>query len=309
MISAVFRALQRHATLVMAACLFLGLAVPPLAAALSPVVFPFAVGTMLLSLTRLDWRAAGALLQRPLLPIGIVVAAMVVAPVVVHAVSEVLAAGHPLATGATLMASAPPLLSAPAYALLLRVDAALAMVASVPANLLTPVVMPVMVASLVDVTVDISAADLAGRLAVMVGCAFGGAWLMRKVMGTARIEHHAHYVDGLMLVLLCSFGIGVMDGIRDLVVSDPAAVASAALAAFGLSIALQAATIALGWRLGARTTLTAAMLMGLRNGILVLGAVGDAAGPEVKLFLIAFQFPLYILPALMRVVFGRLMGL
>ena len=106
--NAACRFVQRHAVWFWASALFVGLAFQDLARLLNPVVFPFAVLTMLLTLLRVDWADVLAYLRRPGLWLVIGVGAMVGAPLVVAAVLSVLGIEGNLANGVLVVSAAPP---------------------------------------------------------------------------------------------------------------------------------------------------------------------------------------------------------
>jgi BASS family bile acid:Na+ symporter len=272
-----FASLQRHATTLMALCLLVGLAVPPLAHALRYTVVPFAVLTIMLSLVRLDAERLAMHLRRPLVASAFGLAAMVVPALLALGVIRLTGpAGGDLLTGIGIISATPPLLSAPAYALVLGLDGAFALLGTVPASLLAPLLMPFLVGWLLGIDLEFGASTLMARLAVMVFAAFVGAALLRRTIGGERIEARAAYVDGAMVLVLCTFGIGVMDGIGETLVASPAKVARYVASAFALCIALQGLALISSWWLGKHRAFTVCLLC-----------------------------PLYIMPALMRPLLRR----
>jgi BASS family bile acid:Na+ symporter len=140
----------------------------------------------------------------------------------------------------------------------------------------------------------------------MVSVALGLSWLIRRGLGRARVVRHGEKIGAITVLLIAGFGIGLMDGMRGRILGEPELVLGYTLAAFGLNAALQVIGAALVWRRSRAQGLVVALVSGNRNMSLMTAAVIDAVGPEVLLYLICTQFPLFFMPLLMRSVFRRL---
>ena len=295
-----------HATRLLAGGVLVGLAVPPLAAALRPLLLPAIVISLVLALVRLDWSAFGVHARRPLTVAWMVVWFLGVTPVLVWLALRWLPLPEPLLTGLVLMAAAAPIMSGAAISLLVGLDAALAVVATVATTALVPFTLPPLAAALLGVALDIELPTFMLRLALIVGGAFAAAWLARRLAPAAAIARHARALDGMAVLWMVVFGIGIMDGVTALALERPAYVAGAAVAAFAANLALQGLG-ALVWR-GAdmRRALTIGLLTGNRNMGLVLVALGASASVELVAFFAVAQIPMYVLPGLLAPVYRRL---
>lgn len=308
MLHAAFRFLQRYATQWLAAGIFVGLAFQDLAALLHPFVIAGATLSMFLAMLRLDWGGVGRYLRRPWLPAATLVAAMLVLPVAMDALVGLwLGPDDPLRTGLVLGAGGPPLTSAVAYALFLGLDSALCLTVSLPAMMLAPLVMPPVLLGLLGVQVELSMVDLALRLAVMIGAALGGAAIARPLMGAERVRRNATWIDGGIVGLNFCLSVGVMQGVQQVVLAEPAKAALYVGLAFAANVGMQVLALVLLLRLDRRRALTVGLLLGNRNGFLLLAAVGTSATPDVVLFLVAIQFPLAVMPMLLRPIMVRVL--
>ena len=300
--------MQRNATGIMASSLAIGLLFQDLAALLKPAVFPFAVAAMMFALVRVDAAEVLAHIRKPGRVVAIIVGTMVLVPLALAGVLEFVDLGADLETGMLLMAAAPSLTSSPAYAIFLGLDAALAVVVSVPAMLVAPFLIPPVLIELAGIDIDLGLATFGIRLAVLVGISFGGAYAIRRLAGGDAIERKGYRVDALVVLTIWIFGIGVMDGVRGSIVEDPAKVISFAAVAVGWNVLMQVVGAIAAWRLGRVRALTVGLLTGYRNAILVLGAVATTGNADVILFVVVQQLPLYVMPAVSKPVVRRILA-
>jgi BASS family bile acid:Na+ symporter len=292
----------RHATLFMAAGVLAGLLLPPLAALARPLLVPTLLIPLTLALVRLDWSAIAAYRSRPGLVLVLLVWLLAVCPVLAFALASALVAlGMPdsLRQALVLMAASSPIVSSVAIALIVGLDATLAIVAVLLATALVPATLPPLALALLGLSLDFGVGAFMLRLAALVGCAFGVAWLIRRLVPAAAVASRRELLDGLTVVNLVLFGLAIMDGVTAYGFERPAYVLGATAAAFAFNLLLQAAG-ALAFRaLGSRRALTVALLSGNCNMGLVLVALQDHAPFEVTVFFALAQIPMYTLPALL----------
>ena len=297
---------ERHSTRVLIASIFVGLAWQDLAEVLRPAVLPFSILTMTFSCVRMDWSLLGSHLRRPLALGAMLAWLMVGAPILVYGVcSAFLAPGSPLFSGIMLNAVSPPIMSAPAYALIVGAEPVQALLISLGGSAFAPFTGPGVIEALGLGAVHLSPGSLLLRLAAMVSIALGLAWIIRRAMGRERVVRHGAKLGAITILLIAGFGIGLMDGMRDRILDDPALVLGYTLAAFAVNAGLQIVGAALVWRRDRAQGLVLALVSGNRNMSLMTAAVIDAIGPDVLLYLICTQFPLFGMPLLMRPVFRR----
>jgi BASS family bile acid:Na+ symporter len=300
-----FDLIGRHATLYLGAGVFLGLAVPPLAAALRPLLVPALMIPLVLALIRLDWSAFGRWARRPVLVAAICAWMLVVSPALVHLAVRPLPLPEPLVVALVLMAASSPIVSGAAISLMVGLDAALAVVVIVLTTALVPLTLPPLAAQLLGVALEIDVGIFMLRLALMVAAAFGVALAVRRRVPAATIARNARMLDGISVFNLVIFAIAIMDGVAALALERPGYVLLATAAAFAANLALQAAGTAAAWPLGRRRALTVGLMTGNCNMGLVLVALGRDAAFEVVAFFAVAQIPMYMLPGMLLPVYRR----
>ena len=300
--------LGRHGTAVIALAVFVGLLAPPLAELLRPLLVPAFVVPFLTALVRLDWTALGRHARRPGPAALALLWVLVLSPLPVHAAARAAGAPEAIADGLVLMALAPPITASAAFALMIGLDAALAVLLTVTATALVPFTLPPLALHLLGLELDIALPAFMGRLALFVGGCFAGAWLLRRVLPTGFIERHREPLDGLAVAGLVVFAIGIMDGVSAELLARPAFVLGCLAAAFAGNAGLQAAGALAFAPLGRRAALTVGFCTGNRNMGLLVAVLADRAAFELVVFFAMAQIPMYTLPALQRPLYRRLLG-
>jgi len=292
----------------LAVSIFLGLFVPPLAALFRDVITPVVFFLMVLVLLRVDPAQVLAYLRRPLL-VGAMLAFLLVAcPVLAWAAVSALGFSGGLAAGLVVVATGCAATSSPAFARLVGLDGEVALVVALLSTLLVPFTAPPLALGLMGIDLAISLSGLMLRLALLVGLPLVISLLLRHWLGPVRLGHWGRSVDGAVVLLVVFYGFGVMDGVLALLLGDPALVLGGTALAFGGMLGLNLVT-ALAFRgVGLRIALSAGLLSGNRNSALFLAVLPAATDPQVLLFLVLCQFPLFLSPFLLRPVYARLLG-
>jgi len=297
--------LGRHGSAVIALGVFLGLAAPPLAALLKPLLVPAIVGPFLIALIRLDWQRLGHYLMRPATTLLALVWLLVLSPLLVHAVVRLFGLPPPIQGGLVLMAAAPPLMASGALALMLRLDAALAVLVTIVCTALMPFTLPPIALYLLGVRIDVALGELMLRLGLVVGGCFATALCLRKVLPSGFVSRHSEALDGLAVLGLLLFATAIMDGVTAMAIARPHFVLLCALAVFGLNLALQfLGSLVFAWR-GRREALTFGLCSGNANLGLLLAALADRAAFELFVFVAVAQLPIYTLPVIQRPLYRR----
>lgn len=308
MISGALSWLGRHALPLLALSIFLGFLAPGLAALVRPLV-PLAIFLILTqSLVRLDWQALGGHAGRVWLVAVLVAVLIVLCPILLWHLSVLAGLPVALAVAVMLMGAAPTIVSAPAIALMLGLEAELILVPMVAATALVPFTLPVLLTWLAGVQVDIDLGNLVLRLLLFVGAAFAAAAVLRRIARPERIKARAQQLDGVGVLCLAVFALGIMDGAAAVLAERPGYFALAAAAGFSGNLLLQglgAGTFA--W-LGLRPALSVGLLMGNRNMGLVAAVLADKLAPDTLVFFGIGQLPIYILPWLLAPVYRRLLA-
>lgn len=308
MLMAALRMVTERAALVMVSGALIGLALPALAADLRPWVVPVGMVLVMLSILRVDPERLGVAVRRPghvLLVSGMVLLGV---PLLVGVVALALGAPDWLAVGLTLAAAAPPLSSAAAFAIMLRIDAAEVTAISLPATLLSPLTVWLITAFGPGMGAGLDTTALVLRLGLIVAGSFALAFAIRRIAGAAAVDRVGPGIDALTLLLIVVMGVGIMDDINIALRSDPLAWTGILLAAAAVMLS---SCLLLGlafWRTGRDRALAAAVAGGFRNMALMVAAISGTLAPEILLVVITAQMPLFFAPMLLRPVFARIGG-
>ncbi|MEO1091588.1 MAG: hypothetical protein AAFX81_13215 [Pseudomonadota bacterium] len=300
--------LGRRATGFLAAGIFLGVLIPPAAALARPLLTPAMALLLLATVLRIEPNSLLASLQRRWLVAAAVLWALVVAPLLVVPAVAAAAVDPFLADHLVLTAASAPIIAAASFALLLGLDAAFTLAAAVVASALVPFTLPAIAGVLLGVALPVEPPSLLLRLALLIGGAAAAATLIRRILGAVAIRDAAPLIDGIVVVVLLVFGLAVMDGVTAALIGDPWFVLRCLAGAFALAFGLFAATSLLFVFLGLRMALTFGLLTGFSNFGVVVAALGPAAEPATVVYLGLAQFPIYMLPILLRPVVSRLLA-
>lgn len=301
-------ALARRATFVLPASVAVGLLVPELAAFLRPALTPLILLLLMQSMVRTDWPALRRLAAQPARLLAALAYLMVGLPLAAAALAFPLGLPEGLAAAVVVMSLCPPMTSAPALAPLLGLNQPLTLIVAIAGLLVAPFTLPPMALGLLGLDLAVGVGPLMLRLAALIGGALAGALLIRRWLGP-RLETAAPVIDGLGVLLLVLFAIAIFDGVAAQIAADPARVALFAMAAFAAHLVYQLLTVPAWLWMGLQPALTLGFLAGTRNMGLLLAVLPLHAEPAVALFVATVQFPIYIMPTLLkpiyRAVFAR----
>lgn len=298
-LASVSQALTRHAAGVLAVGVLAGLVLPDVAAWMRPLLPPAVAGLLFLSLMRIDWQELARHLTRPLTGALLCAWFLIATPLLVWLAVTGLGMERGLATALILAAACPPIVSGPAMALLLRLDAPLMLVSVVGASLLFPFTVVVVASRLIGVDLHIDAFQLCARLALLIGGCVLAAMIVRRLLGERRLIRLRNPLDTASVVLLLIFAIAIMDGVADLLVTDPRYVLGFVAAAFAANIFLQLLGTTAMAAMGRRAALTVGFASGNRNMGLLLAVLPADSAPAALLFFALAQLPIYMLPAVL----------
>ncbi len=299
------QALSRHAATVLAVGIFAGLALPDLAGWMRPLLPSAVAGLLFLALLRIDWQELSRHLSRPLAAALFCAWFLIATPVLVWLAVELFDVHRGLGTALILAAACPPIVSGPAMALLLRLDAPLMLVSVVIASLLAPFTVVAVSSYLLGVSLHIDALALFLRLAFLIGGCVLTALLVRRLLGQARLARCRDPFDIASVMLLLVFAVAIMDGVTELVAQDPWRVLQFIIAAFAANILLQLLGTAVAATMERRSAFTVGFASGNRNMGLLLAVLPADSPPDVLLFFGLAQLPIYILPAVLGPAYRR----
>jgi predicted Na+-dependent transporter len=298
----------RYGTVLMPLGIIIGVAVQPLAHLLFPLL-PFTVYLMLtIVLTRLDVERAIAHLRRPKVFIVSLIYGLLLVPLTMSLIATALPLSPGLQTALVIYGTAPPNYAAAALAFVMGLDGALTVATIFATTALHPVMTPLFVEAFTDGTIRLSAAELALRLAGLIGAAVVSAFLLNKWMGAQRRKQAATLFDGVNVLLMVVFAIALMAGIPGRVMAQPLYALALIGLATSLHVVLNLITVGLFLVAGRERAMTLGYAHAGRNIAVVMGVLGSAAPPDAWLFFAMLQFPIYCLPMLLKPLYRRLLS-
>jgi BASS family bile acid:Na+ symporter len=300
--------LGRQGTRALAASIFLGLAVPPLAAYVKPHIGETVFVLLLFSYLRTDPTAFGRYLKAPGLTIVAALWVMVAVPLLfgaAYALSGIREAWPALYTIMILQMAITPITSSAAFAALMGLDVAFSLVTLIVSNALSPIT-TVAFSYLFLGTSLFSPIELGIKLFFFFAASGAIAYAIRRVAGQEWIERQNEPIDGLNVIAVFIFAIAAMDGVPRHVMADPLFAIELLVLIFVLTCALIGLSVLVFLRAGLDRGLVIGLLAAFRNIGVVMAAVGTSL-PDLAWFYFAMvQFPIFLLPAVLRPLARRL---
>ncbi len=304
--------LARHAMTAMVAGVFLGLLVPALATALRPMLAPAVWLLLVLSLLRVNIDEGAAHLGRPWRLAVLLAFFLVAMPAAMFAITSVSALPPGIAGAMVLTAGSSVLISTPTIGLLMGLDGAMIVLIMLGSTLLVPLTMPTVGLFLLGLQMEMSSLELMGRLAALVGSGVIVAALGRKFLGPGRLQGLSGQLDGAAVIVLIIFALAIMDGMTARLIAEPAFVLFVAVISFAVYTGLLIVTVVIlaiiTPRWGRRLNLSVGLAAGCRNLGIILAVLPSDTDPDMLLYFAAGQFPIYIMPAVLRPVMLRLVA-
>ncbi len=292
--------LGRRATAALAGGALLGLALPWLAslfrAMLAEIVFVFIVASFL----KVDWRTVSQVWQTPALPLRGLAWSVIGLPIVLAAVLSIIPLAEGMSQSLIIWGVSPPMTAAIVFAMLLRLDTALAVGVAMTGMLVVPFTAPILCAYLGDITIAAGSLVLVRNVAFFVGGAILVALILRRLMGRAFIEGRADELNGLVILTLIAYAASLTAGVGAEFAERPLRVVQFLAAGFVSNVAAQLVTAALFWSYGKKQAMSVALLAGNRNMSVLCANLGAAMTPDIALFFAASHVPIYTLPWLLR---------
>lgn len=307
--AAVLAWLGRQGTRALAAMIFIGIAAPVFGTLLKPFVPQAVFVLLILAFLRVDPAAVRAHLRRPGLIIAISLWTMLALPALLLGAYALI--GLPLRSpglflALALQAVASPMMSSPAIAALLGLDAALVLTAMIACSALIPLTAPVFARIFLGDTLTLSPLALGTTLFGMLAGAGLLAALLRRAAGEERIARWKDEIDGINVIVLFIFVAALMGDIAVRSYAEPLLVISYILIAFALALALLGLTTLVFARAGWRNAFALGLLACQRNMGLMLAATGGAVPELTWLYFALAQFPIYLMPQMLQPLARRL---
>lgn len=304
-------ALERVAglgTWLMASAFVIGYLIPPLAAACRDVILPAIVIILTVAMLRLDVARLRGYIRRPGAMALIVLVNLIAAPVMMWLLLTPVAIPDELRQGTVLLAAAPMVSSAIAFATILELDSALAVAVMVTTYAIVPVTLPALSLWLLDLDLGVGFFDLFSRLFATIAIPAGIAFAIRRwVCSPETMAKNARALDGISVLFVMIFGFGIIHGLPAFVAARTDYVILVLVTSFAANIGLQVFGAALFLWMGRQEALTVGLVTGNTNLGLMMVTLADRAPPELLVCFILGQIPMYFLPVVALPVYRRLM--
>jgi BASS family bile acid:Na+ symporter len=300
-IAAALAWLGRQGTRAVAAVVIIGVAVPPLGV-LKPLLPASVFLLLVLTFLRVDPLAIRARLARP----GIVIAAslwiMLVQPIPIiglYWLAGFKVQSPDLFLALLLQAVTIPMMSSPAIAALMGLDAALVLASLVGCTVLIPLTAPIFVRIFADEALTLSPTGLGLTLFAMLGgAALIGAFI-RRIAGAQAVAKRREELDGMSVILLLVFCCALMHDVAARTYATPQLALGLTALACAVSIVMMALTVLVFAPAGWRDAFALGLMCAQRNTGLMLAATGSALSDLVWFYYAMAQFPIYFAPYLL----------
>lgn len=298
----------RKGTLLVAASLFVGLAVPDLATVCKPFLGETIVVLLSLAFLRVDPTELRRHFTQPGLVAVATIWVMFVVPAVVGTLFLTVGLDRrmpDLFFILVMQLSAPGLMSSPALAALMGLDAALTLASLVVCTAITPLTASLFSHVFLGSALASPYAFGLKLLAIIAGSAAAAA-VVRRIAGRAWVEAQREQIDGLSVLAMFMFAVAAMDGVAAHIYAEPLMVVKLLAFAFALAIGLIAVTALTFLRVGRARALAIGLIAGSRNIGLMLAGIGFLVPDLSWLYFALAQFPIYMLPHLLKPLARRL---
>jgi BASS family bile acid:Na+ symporter len=304
-------ALERVAamgTWLMASAFVIGYLLPPLAAACREFILPAIIIILTVAMLRLDVARLRGYIRRPGAMALIVLVNLIAAPVLMWVLLTPIDIPDELRQGMVLLAAAPMVSSAIAFATILELDSALAVAVMVTTYAIVPITLPALSLWLLGLDLGVGFFDLFSRLFATIAIPAGIAFVIRRwVIKPEIMLKNARALDGISVLFVMVFGFGIIHGLPAFVAARPDYVVLVLAASFAANIGLQIVGAALFLWMGHREALTVGLVTGNTNLGLLMVTLADRAPPELLVCFVLGQIPMYFLPVVALPVYRRLM--
>ncbi|MGI8527332.1 MAG: sodium:proton symporter [Pseudolabrys sp.] len=308
LVAAALAFVGRHGTIAIALSIFAGLAIPPLAAAFRPILTETIFVLLLLAFLRVRPSALSGLARKPGLVIAAAVWMMLAIPLALastfHAFGFEFAMPE-LYLILILQLCAPSLMGSPALAALIGLDVALTLATLVVCTAITPLTATLFGHFFIGTSL-ISPIEFGVRLFALIAGSAAAAAAIRYAAGDDRLDAQRDAIDGLSVLGMFIFAAAAMDGVIAHTIASPKLVGGLTALTFALTLGTVALTTLAFLPAGRKRAFAIGILAGNRNIGLMLAATGFAIPDLAWLYFGLAQFPIYLLPVLLKPLARRL---
>jgi len=280
-----------------------GLSFPSMSELIRPYVVEISIFMAITSMVRIDPVKLFSILKQPLLVAIAMIFVLIILPCMTYVACRLAGLSGWLITGLTFASAAPPLSSAAAFALLVRIDPAIATGLSIPATLMAPFSVWFLTSTLPSLGDGVELSGLIFRLSAILIGSLICALLVRFFLGAKRVNAWSDKIDALTVVSVTLIAIGVMHEIGFVMRSDPFRLVLVMFLASIISYGSLGLSIAAFWGIGADKAFAVGLLSCVKNMAIMVAAVIDVVDPMIALVVICAQVPIFLSPLIMRSIF------
>jgi BASS family bile acid:Na+ symporter len=299
--------LGRQGTRALAVSIFLGLAVPQLAAYVKPYLGETVFVLLLFSYLRTDPPALLRHVRSPVLAIGAALWVMLAVPLFFGAAYAFsgLRTGFPdLYTIMVLQIVIAPITSSAAFAAIMALDVEFTLLTLILCSVLSPITTVAFSYLFLGASL-FSPIDLGIKIFFFYAGSGAVAFAIRRIVGQNWIERRKDHIDGLNVIAVFVFAIVAMESVPRHVMADPLF----ATALLGLILLLSCLLIGVSMlvflRAGAGAGMVIGMLASFRNIGLVMATLGAILPDTAWFYFGLVQFPIYLFPLALKPLAGR----
>jgi BASS family bile acid:Na+ symporter len=301
--------LARHATRLMVLSIVVGITIPPMAALLRPYLTEIVWAILFLAMLQFDWDAVWGYLRRPFLMMLAVGWLVLATPVLLSPIVASFGLPGGIAAALILSAASAPIMSTPAICMIIGLDAALSLVVLLLTTLVVPFTLPVIAIELLDLEIGLTTRELMWRLGVLIGSAMALTVVVQRFLGSARLAAATASLDSCKLIVLLAMAVALMDGIGALIIERPVYVLLVVALSFVANAGMQIFAVVPFLAMGKRPALTVAFSAGNRNMAIILAVIPAGIMPDLELYLVLAQVPMYVLPSLLVPLYKRVFAI
>jgi ACR3 family arsenite transporter len=297
----------KHGAAIVIAGVIIGLAIPPLSNAARPylaiAIFIFTFGSFL-KFEASTFKAEVSNVKRNAL---MVLWATFGIPLVVIAFMSVARPGPELAQGLLFWALVPASPACVAFAAILRLNAPIALLATVIGTAAAPFYIPALAALLGGYQIDIDPISTCLHLVLLIGGAALAAIATKRLAGSF-VRENPEAMTGIAVLAMFLAGMGSMRGMQAHLLSQPITSLEFVVLAYVLLFGTELLGSFLFWSYGRTAALTAGLISGTRTITLAWVVLGNHVLPLADLFLAASMVAKYTAPGLTKALLARLIA-
>jgi len=301
------RGAGRHGAAIVISGVVLGLILPFLAAIARPylaiAIFIFTFGSFL-KFDSNSFKTEVANVKRNML---MVLWATFGIPLVMILIMTVFRPGPELAQGLLFWSLVPASPACVAFASILRLNAPIALLATIFGTVLAPFYIPGLAALLGGYRIDIDPVSTCIHLVLLIGGASVAAIVVKQLAG-GFVRDNPEAMTGISVLAMFLAGMGSMRGMQAHLLSQPLTSLEFVVMAYALLFGAELLGAFLFWRYGRAAALTAGLISGTRTITLAWVVLGDHILPLADLFLAASMVAKYTAPGLTKSLLARLIA-